>query len=796
MSAGSPPIFGSAVRRLVWRDISRNKRRTAGIFLLTFVPLLFVYFLAVIFVQDTTSSFNPTDEATYNFGQADAFYFGEGQPELLQLPGDPAIVTWNRLWHRIGGQQVAFTDIPIAEPLVEGHFEAESIGSLSAGALPNGPGEVAASPEALSVLGDDLDVGDSFVFGDRSLEVVGVPRSTGEASLLFAPGELDLGSRETLVDWGDQPIPDELLPQGDLEFEAMAQSNFSGLEFRREVEIANERYSSNPDGALGASIFMLGISIATGAVAFVAWRSSATRRLRETGLLASSGASGQQLAALQASQGFIIATVATVAALGVVAVVAVIEPYGWMLQSILASLSIPVLVVSAFIPTFIGIAAATLSAWWPAWQVARSPLAASLDGRLPEPRASFFNPVAGVLLMVVGVFLLSSSLGRFGGSANLQLLFGGGGLIALAVGVLPILRTLFQVAGHRVLLPRAPVTLRLILRSMARHAGRSAAAVLGIGAIIAGVWAGAVDTQEEIARGPQSFDSGRIVDDGEGSSIFTEEFRSSQVRGVQLQSGVFVSVGSPDAARREAAIDDVISRVGEPDRRVDFATFSGSDFNLLEARPVQEIDRVLRETIDNTMSTGGFSRLELPFFDDGRPAASEPQTAFDFSVLIYPVDLPQSDLDLLVEDDAVFVAGVNRSLGIARLDNSGPTDTQVQAILLAIGVVVAAFVIAMVTLVVSEEVRGEMALVALLGTSAAFARKFLAIHTFTIAAVGVLAGLFVGTGLRFVVDTGFFIPWFVLLALLALPVVLAAITYFAVRPARLIDQQSRLTLAA
>ena len=70
MSAGSPPIFGSAVRRLVWRDISRNKRRTAGIFLLTFVPLLFVYFLAVIFVQDTTSSFNPTDEATYNFGQA------------------------------------------------------------------------------------------------------------------------------------------------------------------------------------------------------------------------------------------------------------------------------------------------------------------------------------------------------------------------------------------------------------------------------------------------------------------------------------------------------------------------------------------------------------------------------------------------------------------------------------------------------------------------------------------------------------------------------------------------------
>ena len=190
-------------------------------------------------------------------------------------------------------------------------------------------------------------------------------------------------------------------------------------------------------------------------------------------------------------------------------------------------------------------------------------------------------------------------------------------------------------------------------------------------------------------------------------------------------------------------------------------------------------------------------RLALPsFFQDDRPAATQREPAFDFSVLIYAVDLPQADLDVLLDDDSLFIAGVDRGLGVQRDEFGGPTSTQVQAILLAIGVVVAAFVIGMVTLVVSEEVRGEMALVALLGTSGAFARKFLAIHTFVIAAIGVSAGLFIGTVLRFVVDTGFFFPGFVLLALVALPWLLAVITYVVVRPSRHRNQQSSHVLAA
>jgi len=230
---------------------------------------------------------------------------------------------------------------------------------------------------------------------------------------------------------------------------------------------------------------------------------------------------------------------------------------------------------------------------------------------------------------------------------------------------------------------------------------------------------------------------------------------------------------------------------------VDFAVFNLPELGYLEARPTQELDGLLTETIDNTLSTGGDVRLELPsFFEDDRPAATQRAPAFDFSVLIYPVDLPQADLDVLLDDDSLFIASVDRGLGVQRDEFGAPTSTQVQAILLAIGVVVAAFVIGMVTLVVSEEVRGEMALVALLGTSGAFARKFLAMHTFVIAAIGVSAGLFIGTGLRLVVDTGFFFPGFVLLALVALPFVLAAVTYLAVRPARMSDQQSGLTLAA
>ena len=805
MSAGRPPIFGSAIRRLVWRDITRNKRRTAGIFLLTFVPLLFVYFLAVVSVADNTA-FNPSDQSESDFGQADAFYFGEQAPELLRLPGDPTIVTWNRVWHRVGSQSVVISDIPISDPLVEGHFQAERTGTLDEGALPTGADEVAASPRALELLGDRLGLGDRFNFGDRSFEVVGVLEPNfdvdEEASLLFAPGELEVGNRETLVDWGDRGIPEELVPDESLGFEAIGGSDLAGLEFRTVRELEIEKYSSsgNPDAVLGATIFMIGLSIATGAVAFVAWRSSATRRLRETGLLASSGASGSQLAALQASQGFVIAFAAAVVAIVLGAAVLFVRPFGWDWDGASRGVSLLFPVLGIVLPTAIGIAAATIAAWWPARQVARAPLAASLDGRLPEPNDRVANPIVGVLLMVIGVFMLSASLSPVSDGGNRQLLLGGGGLIALAVGALPILRALFRVAGHRVLLPYAPVTLRLILRSMARHAGRSAAAVLGIGAIIAGVWAGAIDTQEEIELGTRNGPRGtdQVLSNENDSAIFTEDGSSFRMQGVSLQSGVFVNVNSPDAARREAAIADVVSRVGEPEQRVDFAAFSSPEFGYLEARPVDELDRRLIATIDNTLSTGGGVRLELSSFVEGdRSSASSLRApAFDFSVLIYPVDLPQPEVDELVNDEGLFIVGVDRGLGIERDDFGGPSDTEVQVILLAIGVLVAAFVIGMVTLVVSEEVRGEMALVALLGTSGAFARKFLAIHTFTIAAVGVGAGLFTGTGLRFVVDTGFFLPGFVLLALIALPFVLTAITYMAVRPARLSDQQSSLTLAA
>ena len=801
MSAGSPPIFGSAVRRLVWRDISRNKRRTAGIFLLTFVPLLFVYFLAVIGVEPT-SNFNDDVDFNFNFGQADASYFGDAPPETLQLPGNPTIVSWSRVSRQIGSGRVNLSDIPIEEPIVAGHFQAERTGTLEEGAQPIGSDEVAASQQALALLGDDLGIGDRFNFGERSLEVVGVLESGfdgNEASVLFAPGELQVGSRETLVDWGDQPIPEEILPEADLGSEANTRSTFAGLEFRVSREFEVEMYSSsNPDATLEATIFMLGLSIATGAVAFVAWRSSATRRLRETGLLASSGASGPQLAALQATQGFAIAFAAALAAIVLGVAVLLLRPFGWDWDGASRGAVFAFPILGIVLPTVIGIAAATIAAWWPARQVARSPLAASLDGRLPEPDARVANPVVGVLLMIIGVFMVSASLSPRD-NGNLQLLLGGGGLIALAVGALPILRALFRVVGHRALLPHAPVTLRLILRSMARHAGRSAAAVLGIGAIVTGVWAGAIDTQEEIELGtrfgPES--TREVLRSDNGSVVFTADGSSFRMQGVQLHSGVFVSVNSPDAVRREASIAEVLRRVGDPDRRVDFAAFNSPESGHLEARPIQALDGLLRETIDTTFSTGGGVRLELPtFFEDDRSAATQREPAFDFSVLIYQVDLPKADLDVLLDDDSLFIASVDRSLGVQRDEFGGPTNTEVQAILLAIGVVVAAFVIGMLTLVVSEEVRGEMALVALLGTSAAFTRKFLAIHTFVIATIGVSAGLFIGTGLRFVVDTGFFLPEFVLAALVALPWLLAVITYVVVRPARHREQQSGHVLAA
>ena len=814
-----PPIFGTAVRRLVWRDITSNKRRTAGVFLLTVIPLIFVYFLTTAISFENSESFLtgvPTVEE--QFGQAEASFQSFGPDfDADQLPGDPRVVGWRTFFTEIGPVDVNVVDAPIEDPLLRGHQIQSTFGALLEGSFPTEMDEVAMSRLALDTFGDDMAIGDTLSWGDQELTVVGLlarpaeEDSSGEVSpfyglepVLFAPGQLDLGQTEGLLDWGAAGVPDDLGAAGITDLE----DAYIVTREQREADFGLVTGSSidAPDAALIGGVFMFGLSIVTGAVAFVAWRSSATRRLRDTGLLASSGATGGQLGSVQAAQGLLISLAAVIVALAAMGAVLVNSEFARDFFGRAPSTSLSLPVVSLILPTVVAISAATIAAWWPAHRAAKTPLAEVLEGRIDDSNNGPLNALAGVLLMIVGALLLGWSANSFEISANTQVLAGGAGLIALAIGALPIIRAVFQVAGHRKLVPHVPVTARLVLRSMARHAGRSAAAVLGIGAIVTAVWAGAIDLEQErsqtggssetvieVSNGGLGFvvTSEGLTEPGFRGSAMTVEDMDSDVPIVAPADGIFVSVAHPDPLRRDQIAAEVVATAGDPESRVELDAVrvenGGRSFGLI---PPDSIAPEVSVVFSSALAAS--APLFDPQFDD-TVEVGERVPALDTTLLVFDRDIPQAELDALLQDDRVLTAGVGRSLGIE--SGAGLTDLQIQAILLAIGVAVAAFVVAIVGHVVNEEVRDEMSLVALLGTDHGFTRRFLALNTFVISAVGVGAGLVVGTVIRVAVDEGIFISPLVLLALVLLPFVLSGATFLLARPQRPVNRPTGLALA-
>jgi putative ABC transport system permease protein len=123
---------------------------------------------------------------------------------------------------------------------------------------------------------------------------------------------------------------------------------------------------------------------------------------------------------------------------------------------------------------------AVIAAWWPARSAARSSIVAALSGRPSPPKPAHRFAGVGGLLLAAGVGCLAFAH-RNDNAPNAFLIIGG--TVAITFGMLSV-GPLF-IRGLATVGRRAPISLRLALRDLARYQARSAAALGAISLALA-----------------------------------------------------------------------------------------------------------------------------------------------------------------------------------------------------------------------------------------------------------------------------------------------------------------------
>ena len=232
---------------------------------------------------------------------------------------------------------------------------------------------------------------------------------------------------------------------------------------------------------LVATLAMLLVSLVAGAGFVVV----AQRRLRQLGALAAIGATTRQVRFVMLANGFAVGVVAALVGTGA-------GLLGWLASG--PSLESPAghridrfdvpwwLVASGVV---LALGGAIAAAWWPARSVARVPVTVALSGRPPRPKPTHRSALLALLLAASGVACIAVGNDPANDKANVLLMILGPVALVLALLFMaaPAVRAL-AACGQR-----APVSVRLALRDLARYRARSGAALgaisLGLGIAIA-----------------------------------------------------------------------------------------------------------------------------------------------------------------------------------------------------------------------------------------------------------------------------------------------------------------------
>ena len=337
--------------------------------------------------------------------------------------------------------------------------------SLLSGHYPTAAGETALTPSLASDLG--LKIGDSWPQGDHQqpLRVVGLvqnPENFEDQFALVAPGQVSNPSEVTVLFDAPGVPPQQIGPNVQTPASA-AQSN------------------PLPAIAIGGGLTMGMLLI--GLVSVGGFTVLAQRRLRSFGVLASLGATENNISLVVKANGAVVGVVGAIvgAGVGLLAWLAYRPTFQATAHRSIPLSAVPWPVVAA------GMALAVLAAYFsasrPARAVARVPVLAALSGR-PNPPPKVHRSALPGLGCLVAAFLVIG----YGGSRNTP----GGGAPETVLGLALLVPAVVLLAPFCLsLLGRvgrvAPVTVRLAWRDLARYRARSgsALAAISLGVLIA-----------------------------------------------------------------------------------------------------------------------------------------------------------------------------------------------------------------------------------------------------------------------------------------------------------------------
>jgi putative ABC transport system permease protein len=275
------------------------------------------------------------------------------------------------------------------------------------------------------------------------------------------------------------------------------------------VDIMQPGGSSTVTAVLGLLVAMVALEVIL--LAGPAFAVGAAQQTRALGLIAAQGGTARQLRRVVLGQAVVLGGLAAV--LGVMLGLATSAALVAVLPRLVPSISFgpfdlgwgEVALVAA-----LGFASAVIAALAPARAAARMDPVRAMAGRRPQPRSTRRHPIAGLLLVGVGIVLAGVGAyqsrprpGQFGGTGH------DGSLLIAAAAVVAILgvvllaplavRLLARLAG------RAPLAGRYALRDMARNQLRTAPAVAAVAGVVAGAVALGISTSSDAADDRSKF---------------------------------------------------------------------------------------------------------------------------------------------------------------------------------------------------------------------------------------------------------------------------------------------------
>ncbi len=467
-----------AVIRVGWRNVRRNKWRSALIVLLVLLP---VAAMAGAMTAVATTTPSADRQATYQMGAADMIVWPSSPDATTDrlraaLPAGSRI---EQVVQRDGRLQLPGQQMRVVVRALDLNGLARGMMTLVDGRLPSNTSEVAVTRALADVA--HLSMGDSIVVdSDAPATIVGYvedPTDLRSRTVLEAPATAAATSSGGPSSWLVALPADAALDQSIFHSTTCAGTPLS------ENEVFHSTFRA--DFCVGPSQATLGflvlgalVLVESALVAAAAFAVGIRRRQRELGVLAAIGAKPRQLAATVVAEAVLLGLLGSV--LGVVVGVVAMAGLSPWLDELTNKRNGPlVLDPGGFLAAgLIGVGAVLLAGLVPAWSAARQPVLTALSGRRPAPSPAHRLLLLGAVLVILAITMTSIGAAisvRGSDSPGMVALLLVGGAIVGVFGfgaTTPWLVERFEWLGRRL-----PVSMRLAMRDAARSRSRQAPVV-------------------------------------------------------------------------------------------------------------------------------------------------------------------------------------------------------------------------------------------------------------------------------------------------------------------------------